>query len=204
MRLWRGIVTSHSMPLPRDPVKRLPMALPHRRVPLCGHRNGDAGPDGQRRRASAQLGFRTRTADLLRRTVETQHAERLEAADLQERFGRDFRMEQEGCYCLSLERDRRQIASTTSNAAQVLRTGIVRQEHAVKVAGSMVRPDMFSGWGMCTLSADHAAFDFLACQQGNVWPFDNAPIVSSLRCYGEDAAVLHRRRGAGCGGRLPP
>ena len=53
-----------------------------------------------------------------------------------------------------------------------------------------MRPDMFSGWGVRTLSADHAAFDPLAYQQGSVWAFDNALIVSGLRRYGEDAAAL--------------
>ena len=51
-------------------------------------------------------------------------------------------------------------------------------------------PDMFSGWGIRTLSADHPAFDPLAYQQGSVWAFDNALIVSGLRRYGEDAAAL--------------
>jgi glycogen debranching enzyme len=49
---------------------------------------------------------------------------------------------------------------------------------------------MFSGWGIRTLSADHAAFDPLAYQQGSVWAFDNALIVSGLRLYGEDKAAL--------------
>jgi glycogen debranching enzyme len=53
-----------------------------------------------------------------------------------------------------------------------------------------MRPDMFSGWGVRTLSAEHPAFDPLAYQQGSVWAFDNALIVSGLRRYGEDAAAL--------------
>ncbi len=53
-----------------------------------------------------------------------------------------------------------------------------------------MRPDMFSGWGIRTLSADHPAFDPLAYQQGSVWPFDNSLIVSGLRRYGEDEAAL--------------
>jgi glycogen debranching enzyme len=109
---------------------------------------------------------------------------------LQERFLREFWMEHEGCYCLGLERDGRQITSITSNAAQVLWTGIATPHHARRTALRMMRPDMFSGWGVRTLSADHAAFDPLAYQQGSVWPFDNALIVSGLRHYGEDAAAL--------------
>ncbi len=53
-----------------------------------------------------------------------------------------------------------------------------------------MRPDMFSGWGIRTLSAEHPAFDPLAYQQGSVWAFDNALIVSGLRRDGEEAAAL--------------
>ena len=112
------------------------------------------------------------------------------AAKLQTRFLRDFWMEAEGCYCLALEAGGRQVASVTSNAAQVLWTGIATADHASRIAERMMRPDMFSGWGVRTLSAEHAAFDPLAYQQGSVWAFDNALIVSGLRRYGQDAAAL--------------
>jgi len=82
------------------------------------------------------------------------------------------------------------VASLTSNAAQVLWTGIASSAHASRIAARVMRPDMFSGWGIRTLSADHAAFDPLAYQQGSVWAFDNALIVSGLRRYGEDEAAL--------------
>jgi len=131
-------------------------------------------------------------AALLRRIGESNRAEALDttAAGLRERFLREFWMEAEGCYCLALEKGGRQVASVTSNAAQVLWTGIASPEHAAQVAARVMRPDMFSGWGVRTLSADHAAFDPLAYQQGSVWAFDNALIVSGLRRYREDAAAL--------------
>ena len=132
------------------------------------------------------------TAALLRRTGEEDRAAALEtaAARLRTRFLKDFWMEAEGCYCLALEAGGRQVASVTSNAAQVLWTGIATPEHARRIAERMMRPDMFSGWGVRTLSADHTAFDPLAYQQGSVWAFDNALIVSGLRRYSEDAAAL--------------
>jgi len=134
----------------------------------------------------------TLVAGLLRRTGDGQQAERLEAeaAQLQDRFLKAFWMEAEGCYCLALEQGGRQVASLTSNAAQVLWTGIASTGHASRIAARVMRPDMFSGWGIRTLSADHVAFDPLAYQQGSVWAFDNALIVSGLRRYGEDEAAL--------------
>ncbi len=131
-------------------------------------------------------------AGLLRRAGEDATADALdaEADELRARFARDFWMEDEGCFCLALEEGGRQVASVTSNAAQVLWTGIAGADHARRVAARVMEPDMFSGWGVRTLSAGHAAFDPLAYQQGSVWPFDNSLIVSGLRRYGEDAAAL--------------
>ncbi|RYI33034.1 MAG: hypothetical protein EON48_03565 [Acetobacteraceae bacterium] len=77
----------------------------------------------------------------------------------------------------------------TSNAAQVLWTGIAGHGRAACTAARIMRDDMFSGRGIRTLSALHPRFDPLAYQQGNVWPFDNALIVSGLRRYGSDAAA---------------
>lgn len=131
-------------------------------------------------------------AAVLRHAGEHDPADVLDAAAaaLQERFLRAFWMADEGCYCLGLEEGGRQITSVSSNAAQVLWTGIATPAQAAATADRMMRPDMFSGWGIRTLSADHAAFDPLAYQQGSVWAFDNALIVSGLRRYGEDKAAL--------------
>jgi len=135
-------------------------------------------------------------AGLLRRAGEDTPADALDAGadELRARFARDFWMEDEGCFCLALEESGRQVASVTSNAAQVLWTGIAGADHARRVAERVMMPDMFSGWGVCTLSSGHAAFDPLAYQQGSVWPFDNSLIVSGLRRYGEDAAAHGFRR----------
>jgi glycogen debranching enzyme len=131
-------------------------------------------------------------AGLLRRAGESTRAERLEAAatELQQRFLDKFWMKSEGCYCLALEHGGDQVASVTSNAAQVLWTGIASPDHAAGIAQRIMQPDIFSGWGVRTLSAAHAAFDPLAYQQGSVWPFDNALIVSGLRRYGQNSAAL--------------
>jgi len=131
-------------------------------------------------------------AGLLRRAGEDAPADALDAGadELRARFARDFWMEDEGCFCLALEEGGRQVTSVTSNAAQVLWTGIAGADHARRVAERVMMLDMFSGWGVRTLSSGHAAFDPLAYQQGSVWPFDNSLIVSGLRRYGEDAAAL--------------
>jgi glycogen debranching enzyme len=82
-----------------------------------------------------------------------------------------------------------QVETVASNTAQVLWTGIARADRAARVAERVMRPDMFSGWGVRTLSADHPAYDPLGYQQGSIWPFDNALIVSGLKRYGAEAAA---------------
>jgi glycogen debranching enzyme len=127
-------------------------------------------------------------APLLRRLGEDPEADRLdaEATALAGRFERDFWMEEEGCYCLALERGGAQVASITSNAAQVLWTGIAEAGRARRVADRVMRDDMYSGWGVRTLSSQHPRYDPLAYQQGSVWPFDNSLIAAGLRRYGLD------------------
>ena len=135
---------------------------------------------------------RTLMASVFRHAGDNAKADRLlvDAHHLRARFLKDFWMEAEGCYCLALEDEGRQVSSVTSNAAQVLWTGIASPEHAHRTAERVMESDMFSGWGVRTLSANHPRFDPLAYQQGSVWPFDNALIVSGLRRYGEDAAAM--------------
>jgi glycogen debranching enzyme len=99
-------------------------------------------------------------------------------------------MEDEGCYCLALEHGGNQVRSISSNAAQVLWTGIAAPARAEQIARRILRRDMFSGWGVRTLSAGHPRYDPFAYQQGAVWPFDNALIVAGLRRYEADEAAL--------------
>ena len=69
-------------------------------------------------------------------------------------------------------------------------------------------PDMFSGWGIRTLSSSSPAYNPMSYHNGSVWPHDNAIAAAGLKRYGFDAAtgriaagaVRRRRRRA----RLPP
>ena len=154
---------------------------------------------------------RTLMATLFDRAGEVATARRLErdATALRARFNRDFWMEDEGCYCLGLEKGGRQITSITSNAAQALWTGIADPDKARRTAERVMQDDMFSGWGVRTLSDGHVRFDPLAYQQGSVWAFDNSLILSGFRRYGLDDAASRVFEGTLAGarqfrhGRLP-
>ena len=47
-------------------------------------------------------------------------------------------------------------------------------------------PDMFSGWGVRTLSATDPLYNPVDYQVGSVWPHDNAIIVAGMQRYGFD------------------
>jgi len=132
-------------------------------------------------------------------------AARLEAkaAALQQRFERDFWSEKLGCYVLA--RHREGVAEVVaSNAGQVLWSGLPTPERARRVAARLMEADMFSGWGIRTLSTRERRHNPLAYHLGSIWPHDNSLILSGLRHYGLDAAALKIFEGlfnAACGFR---
>ena len=112
---------------------------------------------------------------------------RKRARRLKQQFNRDFWMDDEGYVAFGLDSDKRVIRSVTSNAAQCLATGIVSDEHAPHLVRRMFQPDLFSGWGIRTLSAGHPAFNPLSYHLGSVWSVENGTILLGLRRYGFDA-----------------
>jgi glycogen debranching enzyme len=109
-------------------------------------------------------------------------AERLraEARSLKTRFNRDFWMAAAGTYALALDGAKRQADSVSSNPGHALWSGIVPATRARHVAERMMKPDMFSGWGVRTLSALEPAFNPLGYHVGSVWPHDNALLAMGL------------------------
>ena len=131
---------------------------------------------------------KTSIAGLYRRAGEQTTAERLtrEAEELRDRSNRDFWMEDKGCYCLALEGEGRRVSVVTSNAGQALWTGIADHDKALKTAQRLMQDDMFSGWGVRTLSDKEVRYNPLAYQLGSIWPFDNSLILAGFRRYGLD------------------
>lgn len=82
-----------------------------------------------------------------------------EAATLKKNFNRAFWMEDEGCYAYGLDPDKKQITSIASNAGQVLWSGIADQEKAERTARRLLQEDMWSGWGIRTLSSNNPAYN---------------------------------------------
>jgi len=119
---------------------------------------------------------------------------RAKAAALFERFNDAFWDEELGFYAYGLDGDKRKILTVASNVGHCLASGIVRPDRAKRVVDRMMQPDMWSGWGIRTLSALNPAFNPYNYQTGSVWPHDNGIIALGFKRYGfgaEAAAVAH-------------
>ena len=110
---------------------------------------------------------------------------RADAQRLKERFNAAFWMEDEGFYAFALDPKKEQVRSIASNPGHLLWSGIVdTPERAARVIRRLLEPDMFSGWGIRTLSKQHRAYDPHSYQLGPVWPHDNAFIAAGAKRYG--------------------
>jgi glycogen debranching enzyme len=135
---------------------------------------------------------RVRLAGMFQSLGEPELAEQLhqEAAALRRRFERDFWMESRGCYALALQKGGGQVAVCSSNAGHVLWTGIASKDRARRTRKRLMRPDMFSGWGVRTLSQGERAYSPVGYHVGTVWPHDNSLVLAGFRQYGFDQAAL--------------
>jgi glycogen debranching enzyme/NAD(P)-dependent dehydrogenase (short-subunit alcohol dehydrogenase family) len=116
------------------------------------------------------------------------------AKELKERFNRDYWMESEGYIALGLDPEKRLITSITSNPGHALATGIISDEHLPRVVRRLMAPDLFSGWGIRTLSSRNPAYNPLSYHLGSVWPVENATMVFGLRRFGFDREALRLAR----------
>ena len=109
---------------------------------------------------------------------------RREADTLRRRFNEAFWMEDERFFAGALDRDKRQVRTVVSNPGHALYCDIVEREKADHVAQRLLAPDMFSGWGIRTMSKSAAAYNPMSYHNGSVWPHDNALIAAGLKRYG--------------------
>ncbi|HVC35226.1 MAG TPA: glycogen debranching N-terminal domain-containing protein [Chloroflexota bacterium] len=109
---------------------------------------------------------------------------------LRDHFNAAFWMDDEECYCLGLDKDKRQAKVVSSNAGQALWSGIAPAARAQKVAERLMQPDMFSGWGIRTLATKEVRYNPMGYHVGTVWPHDNSLIALGFKRYGQDDKVL--------------
>ena len=112
---------------------------------------------------------------------------RKKAAILFKKFNEAFWDERSGFYAYALDGDKKKVLSVASNVGQCLWSGIIAPERAATVVKRLMQKDMWSGWGIRTLSSDHPSFNPYNYQTGAVWPHDNSLIALGMRRYGFDA-----------------
>jgi glycogen debranching enzyme len=118
-----------------------------------------------------------------------------EAQALAARFEQAFWCEELGTYALALDGAKQQCKVRTSNAGQLLFTGIAREDRARKVAADLMRPHFFTGWGIRTVARGEARYNPMSYHDGSIWPHDNALIALGLARYGLKHSVEHVFKG---------
>jgi glycogen debranching enzyme len=117
---------------------------------------------------------------------ERELSERLDAeADaLRARFDEAFWCEERGgFYALALDGEKRRVDSLTSNIGHLLWSGIVPLERADAIVDQLMGDELWSGWGVRTMSSGDGAFNPLSYHNGTVWPHDNSLIAWGLARY---------------------
>jgi glycogen debranching enzyme len=120
---------------------------------------------------------------------EAADAELRRAGDLRRRWHDAFWMPDASFYAMALDGDKRQVRPIASNAGHALAAGVVPRRFAAAVAGRLMARDLFSGWGIRTLSSDDASYNPFAYHLGAVWPVEQTPIALGLKRYGFDGHV---------------
>ena len=138
---------------------------------------------------------RLRAARLMREVWNDEEtAERLErdAADLKRRFNKDFWVPGRRHYALALDGEKQQVDALTSNIGHLLWSGIVDERRARGVVRTLLREDMFTGWGIRTMSTRDGGYNPLVYHCGTVWPHDTAIVAEGMRRYGfrDEAAIV--------------
>jgi len=118
-----------------------------------------------------------------------------QARRLAERFEEAFWCEDIGTYALALDGSKEPCKVRTSNAGQLLFTGIAREDRARRVATELLQPHFFTGWGIRTVAHGESRYNPMSYHDGSIWPHDNALIALGLARYGLKHSVAQLFKG---------
>jgi glycogen debranching enzyme len=98
-------------------------------------------------------------------------------------------------FAMALDGAKRPIRMPASNAGHALWSGLVRPERVEPLVERLARPDLFSSYGLRTLSHQSPYYAPFAYHRGAVWPFDNAVFALGLLRHAKvDLALQVARR----------
>jgi glycogen debranching enzyme len=172
---WKDSVDG--VPFPDGRMPRPPIALVEVQGYVC---------DAKLRMASIydRLGARERAAEL-----------RHQAARLREQILERFWLEELGTFALALDGEKQPLPTVTTNAGHLLWSRVPDDRQARRMEALFLGTDMFSGWGIRTLSAAHPVFNPMSYHNGSIWPHDNALVILGLAFYGLGRGALPVLRG---------
>lgn len=107
-----------------------------------------------------------------------------EAKELKKHFNETFWMEKEGYFAMGLDAKSKPIRSIGSDPGHCIGSGIVDDSLVKQTADRMFADDLFSGWGIRTLSSRHPAYDPFSYHRGSVWPVEHGPFALGFARYG--------------------
>jgi glycogen debranching enzyme len=102
------------------------------------------------------------------------------AEALKGKFQKDFWSEKLGYVDLALDGNGAPCEVVSSNPGHLLSTGILNPEQEARVADRIMQDDMYSGWGVRTLSTKAVRYNPFSYHDGSVWPHDNAIVAYGL------------------------
>jgi glycogen debranching enzyme len=94
------------------------------------------------------------------------------AAALKRAFRAEFWNTELEFPALALDGNNEQVNVVSSNAGHLLMTGILDDAEAARVVSRLLQPDMFTGFGVRTLSSNAQLYHPLSYHNGSVWPHD--------------------------------
>src|SRR3954464_11496859 len=118
-----------------------------------------------------------------------------EAEALATRFEQAFWCEELGTYAVALDGSKQPCRVRTSNAGQLLFTGIAHPDRARLVAADLMSQKFHSGWGIRTVARGEARYNPMSYHNGSIWPHDNALIAVGFARYGLKHSVAQLFRG---------
>lgn len=107
-----------------------------------------------------------------------------EAEALRRRINERFWMEDKGFYAMALDSKNRQVRSIASNAGHLIACGIPDRSMVNRVVDRLMADDLYSGWGVRTLSSEHPAFNPFSYHRGTVWPVEQGAFALGFARYG--------------------
>ena len=106
------------------------------------------------------------------------------AAKLKQAFNEAFWLPDRGYFAVALDKHKKPVDALASNMGHCLWTGIIDQDKAADVVEHLMSPQMFTGWGIRTLSSEMGAYNPASYHNGSVWPHDSTIVAAGLMRYG--------------------